>query len=154
MKISFRVMPILVSVFVAAILFAGCGSDDPASPGKPTPHPFSGSYRYIQMTGTPFNLLEPYRSETGIFETVRKDSLRFRTAYSALGGNTEGAFNPPARSLELLADRELTFTDPANFIMTGRYSPDGSVAILHNDPNDGFVGFLMAARMKIGRAQV
>lgn len=131
---------------VFSILLAGCGSDDPANPGTPTPHPFSGSYRYVQMTGLPRNLIDPFRSETGVFDTVRKDSVTFDKATATQGGNTQGPLNPADRALELLDDRGVAFTDAANLTMTGRHTPDGSVAVLNGDPNDSYLGFLMAAR--------
>ena len=141
-----------MSVFVvvlgaAAFMMTGCGSDDnPVGQNNPPPEPFSGSYRYVQMTGTIWDITSPYRSETGVFTTVRDDSVRFDMAYAVHGGDAQGPLDPPDRLLELLTDRGVAFTDPAGFVMTGRYITDGSVAVLNNNPANGFVGCLVAAK--------
>lgn len=138
---------VLFVLMVAAALITGCGSDDnPVAQNNPPPQPFSGSYRYVQMTGTIFDINNPYRSETGVFTTVRDDSVRFANAYAVAAGNTQGPLDPPDRSLELLDDRGVAFTDPGGFTMTGQYIADGSVVVLNNDPTAGFVGCLLAAQ--------
>lgn len=141
-------MSAVLGVFAAAVfLMNGCGSDDnPVRQNNPPEEPFSGSYRYVQMTGTVFDIDNPFRSETGVFTTVRDDSVRFEKAYSAHGGNTQGVLDPPDRSLERLDDRGVAFTDPGGFVMTGRYIPGGGVVVLNNESVEGLVGCMVAAK--------
>ena len=138
---------VLAAFGAAVLLMTGCGSDDnPVGQNNPPPEPFSGSYRYVQMTGPIYNINDPFRSETGVFTTVGNESVRFERAYSANGGNSQGPIDPPDRSLERLDDRGVAFTDPGGFVMTGQYISDGGVAVLNNDAADGFVGTMVATK--------
>ena len=146
MKFFMSVITVLVAILAAFFLISGCGSDDDPVSLPPThASPFSGDYHYVQMTGLPFG--SPYRSETGRFVTVRKDSVRFEEAYRTFDGSVEGPLVPPARALSFHDDRGVAFTDPADWVIQGRFSGDGSVAVLHGDTLNPHVGFMFATRM-------
>jgi len=137
----------LVVIIAFTFLISGCGSDDERVSSPPEPQsPFSGEYHYVQMTGVSNQNNTPFRSETGRMVTARKDSVRFEAAHVAYNGSLEGPINPPDRLLDLMDDRGVAFTDPAGFVVQGRFRPDGGFAVLHSDKADAQLGFLLAAR--------
>jgi len=137
----------LVVIIAFTFLISGCGSDDERVSSPPEPQsPFSGEYHYVQMTGVSNQNNTPFRSETGRLVTARKDSVRFEAAHVAYNGSLEGPINPPDRLLDLMDDRGVVFTDPAGFVVQGRFRPDGGFAVLHSDKADAQLGFLLAAR--------
>jgi len=154
MKYFFSFAAGLVVVLAAVFLISGCGSDDdPVNLAPVHTSPFSGEYHYVQMTGLFYN--SPYRSETGRFVTVRGDSIRFDGAYRTYDGAVTGPVIPPARAMTLQDDeRGVVFTDPADWNLQGRFSGDGSVAVLHSDTLITYVGFMLATRMKPAPSQM
>lgn len=135
----------LLALFSFAFLMTGCGDDDPVSQSGPPASPFSGTYHYVQMTGTIG--LSPYRSETGRFVTVGEDSIRLDDAYTAFDGSIDGPIDPPDRAMTLQDDRKVVFTDPVGWTMQGKFNTNGSVVVLHSDTLRTYVGFMLAARM-------
>ena len=139
-------MILLGTVFSIALFLAGCGSDDnPTGQTGPPANPFSGTYHYVQMTGSIG--ISPYRSETGRFVTVRSDSIRFEDVYTAYDGSLDGPITPPDRALTLQDDRQVVFTDPVGLTMQGKFSTGGNVVVLHSDTLNTYVGFMLAAKM-------
>ena len=146
MKYYQPIFLVLVSLCVVVLLMTGCGSDDnPTSQSGPPASPFSGTYHYVQMTGSIG--ISPYRSETGRFTTVREDSIRFDNVYTAYDGSLDGPITPPDRALTLQDDRQMVFTDPVGLTMQGKFTSDGGVAVLHSDTLLAYVGFMLAAKM-------
>jgi hypothetical protein len=139
------VATVLVASGCLAIFVTGCGDDDPTGQSGPPVSPFSGTYHYVQMTGTIG--LSPYRSETGRFAPVRSDSIRFADVYTAYDGASDGPITPPDRALTFQDDRQVVFTDPVGLTMQGKFSPGGKAIVLHSDTLDTYVGFMLAAKM-------